>query len=253
MLGVAPALRMARTDLKTLMNESGRSDERRPRHREIDGRDDGRRSGARVDAGRRRGVAGSEFRETAKHQSQDSRPTDACSSSLRPNPQRRAAATRRWPGRAACSIACAPCPASPTWRRRRAFPLRGTLDGSLLLQFNGEPFDPARPRGARMRLVTPGFFEAMGVPLDKGRDFSADDRREHGTGGDRQREFVRRHLGRPRSDDDPFAWRISEYRTRNDTSRLSASSATSATARLPRIRSRVSTCRRGSFRSLARP
>src|SRR5262249_58943792 len=47
-----------------------------------------------------------------------------------------------------------------------AFPLRGTLDGSVFVQFQGEGFDPARPQGARQRLVSAGCFEAMGVPLD---------------------------------------------------------------------------------------
>ncbi|HXT17061.1 MAG TPA: ABC transporter permease [Gemmatimonadaceae bacterium] len=53
-----------------------------------------------------------------------------------------------------------------------AYPLRGALESSLLLQFHGEPFDPANPAGARGRAASPGLFAAMGTPLIKGRDFT---------------------------------------------------------------------------------
>ena len=44
-----------------------------------------------------------------------------------------------------------------------AFPLRGTLEGSLILQFQGQAMDPARPMGSRQRIASPGFFGAMGT------------------------------------------------------------------------------------------
>jgi putative ABC transport system permease protein len=75
-----------------------------------------------------------------------------------------------------------------------AFPLRGTLDGSVFVQFQGEAFDPAHPLGARMRFATPGFFEAMGVPLAGGRDFSADDRQNTAPVAIVNREFAKRYL-----------------------------------------------------------
>src|SRR4029077_8106169 len=57
-----------------------------------------------------------------------------------------------------------------------AYPMRGTLESSLLAQFHGEPFDPANnPPGTRPRFAGPGLFEAMGTPILKGRDFSASD------------------------------------------------------------------------------
>jgi putative ABC transport system permease protein len=76
-----------------------------------------------------------------------------------------------------------------------AFPLRGQLDGSVFVQFQGESFDPRRLQGARQRLVSPGFFAAMGVPLVSGRDFSPDDRRNTAPVAIVNREFVRRYMG----------------------------------------------------------
>jgi predicted permease len=55
------------------------------------------------------------------------------------------------------------------------YPMRGRLESSLLAQFHGEPFDPANPPGTRQRFVSPGLFSAMGTALIKGRDFSTAD------------------------------------------------------------------------------
>jgi predicted permease len=56
-----------------------------------------------------------------------------------------------------------------------AYPTRGRLEGSLLAQFHGEPFDAANPPGTRQRIAGPGLFAAMGTPILKGRDFGTGD------------------------------------------------------------------------------
>jgi len=56
-----------------------------------------------------------------------------------------------------------------------AYPMRGTLEGSLLLQFHGAAFDASNPPGARQRVASPGLFAAMGTALIKGRDFGTGD------------------------------------------------------------------------------
>jgi predicted permease len=75
-----------------------------------------------------------------------------------------------------------------------SFPLRGAQENSLLLQFNGQPFDSANPPGSRQRFVTPGFFDAMGVKLFEGRDFNADDKQGTTQVVIVNRTFVRRYL-----------------------------------------------------------
>jgi len=56
-----------------------------------------------------------------------------------------------------------------------AYPLRGTLEGSLLTAFHGEPFDAASAPVTRQRLASAGLFAAMGTPIIKGRDFGPGD------------------------------------------------------------------------------
>ena len=56
-----------------------------------------------------------------------------------------------------------------------AYPMRGRLEGSLLGQFHGLPFDAANPPGMRQRIASPGLFAAMGTPIIKGRDFGTGD------------------------------------------------------------------------------
>ena len=56
-----------------------------------------------------------------------------------------------------------------------AYPLRGTLEGSLLMQFHGEAFDATNPPGTRQRFAGQGLFAAMGTHITKGRDFGPGD------------------------------------------------------------------------------
>ena len=56
-----------------------------------------------------------------------------------------------------------------------AFPLRGTLEGSLRMIFRGESMDPDRVKNTRQRFVSPGFFSTMGTRILQGRDFGPQD------------------------------------------------------------------------------
>ncbi|HKW03557.1 MAG TPA: ABC transporter permease [Vicinamibacterales bacterium] len=58
------------------------------------------------------------------------------------------------------------------------FPLRGGSgqENSLFVELHGEPMDPAHPLNSRQRSAGPGFFDAMGIKVLAGRDFSAEDR-----------------------------------------------------------------------------
>ena len=56
-----------------------------------------------------------------------------------------------------------------------AYPLRGALENSLILALHGESVDPTNPMGSRQRLATPGFFAAMGAKIEQGRDFGPEE------------------------------------------------------------------------------
>ena len=75
-----------------------------------------------------------------------------------------------------------------------SFPMRGTLEGSLILQFRGEAPDPNRAQGARRRFVSPGFFAAMGRPITQGRDFGPEDVPGSTATAIVNRTFVNRYL-----------------------------------------------------------
>ena len=75
-----------------------------------------------------------------------------------------------------------------------AFPLKGTLESSLLLQLHGEAMDPAHPMGTRQRFVSAGYFEASGTRIVQGRDFGPDDRPDTTPVAVVNRTFVKRYL-----------------------------------------------------------
>jgi predicted permease len=75
-----------------------------------------------------------------------------------------------------------------------AYPMRGTLENSLLMQFHGEPFDAANPPGTRQRFVSPGLFAAMGTKLIQGRDFGSGDVQTSTPVAIVNRVFVQRYL-----------------------------------------------------------
>jgi putative ABC transport system permease protein len=193
MLGVAPAIRLTRTDLKALINESGRTSS--------GGRATSRLMGVMTVAEIALAlmlVAGAGWLVQSFSRLRTTDPGFVASGRLivdvHPDPQK-----VRGPDQAIAWTQnlfekLRAMPGVTAVASTVAFPLKGNLDGSLFVQFQGEPFDPARPLGARMRLVTPGFFEAMGIPVVSGRDFNADDRRSTQPVVIVNREFARRYL-----------------------------------------------------------
>jgi predicted permease len=85
------------------------------------------------------------------------------------------------------------------------FPLKSAPENSLIAQFHGEPLDPAQPIGTRQRFVSPGYFASMGTALLQGRDFGPDDRPGALPVAIVNRTFVKRYL----SGRDPMGVRFS--------------------------------------------
>jgi putative ABC transport system permease protein len=75
-----------------------------------------------------------------------------------------------------------------------SFPLRGGPENSLFVLMNGDVFDPAHPMGARQRIANVGFFDAMGIKLLAGRNFTEDDRIGTTPVAVVNRTFVRQYL-----------------------------------------------------------
>jgi putative ABC transport system permease protein len=74
------------------------------------------------------------------------------------------------------------------------FPLKATLEASLIAQLHGVPLDPAHPIGTRARASSPGYFQATGTRLLQGRDFGPDDRANTRPVVIINRAFVKRYL-----------------------------------------------------------
>jgi len=193
MLGVAPAIRLARTDLKTLINESGRSTS--------GGRGTATMMGVMTVAEVALAlmlVAGAGWLVQSFSRLRNTDPGFVTAGRLmvdvRPNNQtvRGAEQTLAWTRNLFDRLRG--LPGVSAVGSTVAFPLRGQLDSSVFIVFQGEAFDPSRPKGARFRLVTPGFFDAMGVPIVGGRDFTNDDRQNTEPVTIVNREFVKRYL-----------------------------------------------------------
>jgi predicted permease len=58
------------------------------------------------------------------------------------------------------------------------FPLQPNRDGTVIVGVQGQTWDPAHPNNAHVRNVSVGFFESMGVTLRAGRLFDDNDRRD---------------------------------------------------------------------------
>jgi putative ABC transport system permease protein len=174
-VGFAPALRLARTDLKTLMNESGRSTSA--------GRATARWLGALMVAEVALSVlmvagAGWLIRSFSNLRAVDLgfKTEDrvifdvAFNGPKYPNPQAVDAAMQDLVGRLRQQ------PGVVAVGTTTNFPLRLQVESSLLLQIKGEPFDANRPQVTRQRLVGPQFFTATGTKILMGRDFNDGDR-----------------------------------------------------------------------------
>ena len=175
LVGFAPALRLARTDVKTLMNESGRGGS--------GGRATSRWLGAMTVAEIALAVtlvagAGWLIKSFASLRAID--PGFSADQrllfDLSPQGPRFSD-----PAKATASFAelfgrIRALPGVVAAGGTSSFPLRGTQENSLFAAIDGQPVDPAKPLGTRQRFVTPEFFRAMNIELQAGRDFTGDDR-----------------------------------------------------------------------------
>jgi putative ABC transport system permease protein len=192
-LGLAPALRLARTDLKALINESGRSTSA--------GRGTIRMMGAMTVAEVALAlmlVAGAGWLVQSFSRLRATDPGFVAEGRLmvdvRPDPQsvRGPDQLLAWTRNLFDRLHAIPGVTSVG--STAAFPLRGQLDSSVTVLFQGDPEETSRTQGTRLRLVTPGFFAAMGVPILSGRDFTDDDRQKTAPVAVVNRAFVRRYM-----------------------------------------------------------
>jgi putative ABC transport system permease protein len=76
-----------------------------------------------------------------------------------------------------------------------SFPFRQDRDGVLYLGIQGQTVDLDHPLVARAHSVSPGFFETMGVKMIAGRQFTDDDRASTARVAIVNRTFAQRYLG----------------------------------------------------------
>ena len=75
------------------------------------------------------------------------------------------------------------------------YPLQPNRDGTVIIGVQGETWDPAHPNNAHIRTVSTGFFEAMGVKLVAGRLFNDGDRKDTRPVAIVNQTFARMFLG----------------------------------------------------------
>ncbi len=75
------------------------------------------------------------------------------------------------------------------------FPLQPNRDGTVIVGVQGDVWDPDHPTNAHVRNVSVGFFEAMGMRLIAGRTFTDGDRRDTRPVAVVNQAFVRMFLG----------------------------------------------------------
>ena len=80
-------------------------------------------------------------------------------------------------------------------------PFGSDRDGVLYIGVQGDSVDPDHPLVSRAHRVNERFFDAMGIRVVAGRDFTADDRASTMPVAIVNRTFVRRYLGYTRSAD----------------------------------------------------
>jgi putative ABC transport system permease protein len=193
LVGFAPALRLARTDVRALMNESGRT--------ASGGRGTTRWLNAMTVAQIALAimlVAGAGWLIRGFDQLRATNPGFVADKRLvfdvslqGPKYNNGAAVVAGWND---LFDRLRPLPGVAAVGATSAFPLRGTQENSLFIQLRGETFDPAQPKQSRQRFVNPGLFKAMGIRMLAGRDFTMDDRQGTTPVAIVNSTFVRRNL-----------------------------------------------------------
>jgi putative ABC transport system permease protein len=194
LLGLAPAVRLATTDIKTLMNESGRSS--------TGGRTPHRVMAAMIVAEIAVAiilVAGAGWLIRSFTNLRTSDPGFASSGRVivdlvlpfqrYRDPAQTAAWSRDLYGKLRGLGGIVGVGATSS------VPLRADRDATPLVQIHGEAGNPLQiPVVSRMRIVSAGFFDAMGIRVLSGRGFTDDDRRETAPVAVVNQTFVRRFL-----------------------------------------------------------
>jgi putative ABC transport system permease protein len=85
------------------------------------------------------------------------------------------------------------------------FPLRNGQENSLFMRLQGDPVDASHMYNTRQRIVSPGFFSTMGIKLIAGRDFDDHDRQGTTPVAIVNRTFENRYL----TERDPLTVRFS--------------------------------------------